>query len=641
MLSTTVPPPVSTPLAATHRRRTTPITKAESWCDGVAMVLLAAPAVCGTWLFGSVRVWSFGPLIVLSLSGALLLMLKALFLRSRPGMCIPPGAVIAAVFLAWAVALVQGAAVPYAARIEILRIASYLFAYVGWTAVADRGDRWKWLTGFLLVSGTLMAWYAMIQHGQESRMVLNIPRPAVYEMRASGAYICPNHFANLLEMLLPLGLALACCGSAGWPLRLLGGYTVVVVLPPLFLTQSRSGWIGAAVGVTTVACVLALRKSARRFFATLFIAPLFIAAASWTVWESSSMVRERVADALRGNIRLQLWQDTFAMIREHPWVGHGPGSYRWVYPHFKRHLTAYLDPIFAHNDYLNTWADYGAAGLVLCIAIVLAFVLGTLLRLRRMEHDRDACMVAGSIGALAAALAHACFDFNLQIFANVHVLIMIAGVTTAGLFSSGTLRPVAAGSRSLVPIRAIGAIVAVLIMVSAAQVVASYAYNRRGDTRRAAMDYDLARGDYELSIRIDPRNWSPYLGMAHLLRARSFWSRDIEARKADAKESEMFYGKALARNPLETSALLGLGKLYAATGDQEKSLAVLEDLVTKVPFHRQHLSELGLQLRRMGRYKEALSRFQEASQVEDSEMIQINIRWLQEKIAGEASMPGP
>ena len=623
-----------------HRRRRAPsIPRSQSIVEGFALTLVAAPAVVGIWLFGAVRTWSFGTLIVLAALGAFTVMLARLIFRGDDGVRIPPGSVFGMLFLAWAIALVRGAAVPYAAWIEVLRIASYVAAYWAWTALSGRGLRWRWLLGCLLVSGTLMAWYALIQHGQESRMVLNLVRPLSYGMRASGAYICPNHFASLLEMLIPLGVALACCPAAGIPMRLLGGYSVLVILPPLFLTQSRSGWIGAVAGLTATVCVLALRKSTKRFLAVLCIAPLVVAVVAWLAWESSPMVRERVADALQGNVRLQLWQDTAEMIRAQPWTGHGPGSYRWVYPQFKRHMTAYLDPQFAHNDYLHTLAEYGAVGLLLCLAIVLAVAIRMLLALRRIDDGKNACLVAGFLGALGAALAHAFFDYNLQIFANVHVLIMIAGVTVAGLYAEGILRPVAVGARWLRPLHLAASLVAMALALFAAQAVASYAYNRRGDTRRTAMDYGAARSDYERAVRLDSRNWSPYLGLAHLLRAQSFWNLDPEARGKEAREAEAFYRESLARNPLETSALLGLAKLHAATGDQEKSLAVLEDLVAEVPFHSLYLTELGLRLRQMGRYQEALSRFLEASQIEDTDMIQINIRWLQEKMAQENLKP--
>lgn len=637
MAPTTPPSPAHTAPnhgPSQHRRRRAPsISRAQSVYEWIALLLLAAPAVVGIWLFGSVRIWSFGSMIVASLAGAVMVLLRPFFFREAEGLRIPPGGWLCFAFLAWACALVRGAAVPYAAWIEVLRIASYVAAYGAWAALAGRGGRWRWLLAGLLLSGTLMAWYAMIQHGQGSRMVLMLERPMVYGMRASGAYICPNHFASMLEMLVPVGLALALCSAAGWPMRLLGGYSVLVALPPLLLSQSRSGWIGVAAGFTVTVCVFALRKSTRRFVAAACIMPLIVGAVAWLAWEFSPMVRERVADAMRGNIRIQLWQDTLAMIRDQPWFGHGPGSYRWVYPHYKHHMTAYLDPQFAHNDYLQTLAEFGAIGLALCAAAALAVFVRYLLALRRMEDDKDVCLVAGFAGALAAALAHACFDYNLQIFANVHVLTMIAGVTAAGLFSSGLFGAVAPGTRRYRFACAVAALVSLLLIVAAAQAVASYAYNRRGDARRVTLAYGAARDDYLLAIRLDAWNGQPYLGMANLLSARSFWNLDREARAAGAREAEGYYREALARNPYETSALLGLGKLYATMGEQEKSLAVLEDLVAKVPYHQLHLAELGLRLREMGRYEEALARFLEASRIGSAEMIDINIRWLQEKIA--------
>ncbi len=631
------PPNAAQPLH--RRRRASSIPRAQSIYDGIALALLAVPAVVGVWLFGSMRVWSFGAMMTFSAAGVLMVLLRGFLFGGAEGMRIPPGGILGVLFLAWAIAISRAAAVPYAAWIEVLRIASYVAAYWAWVALAGRGQRWRWLLGCLLVSGTLMAWYALIQHGQGLRMVLMLERPDVYGMRASGAYICPNHFASLLEMLIPVGLALVFCPSAGIPMRLLGGYSVLVFLPPLFLSQSRSGWIGAVAGLTVTTCLLALRKSTKRFLVVLCIAPLIVAAVAWIAWESSPMVRERVAAALQGDIRLKLWQDTAEMIRDQPWMGHGPGSYRWVYPRFRHHMTAYLDPQFAHNDYLHTLAEYGVVGLLLCLAAVFIVALKSLLALRRIERESDACMVAACIGALAAALAHAFFDFNLQVFANVHVLIMIAGITAAGLFSGGTWQPVPAGSRWVRPAQGVAIIAVAFLLAASVQAVASYGYSRRGDTRSRAMDYGAARSDYERSIRIDDRNWSPYLGLGHLLLTQNFWNRDAESRKAGTREAEAFYRESLARNPLETAALLGLGKLYAVTGDQEKCLAALEDLVAKVPFDSVYLTELGLQLRWMGRYREALSRFQEASRIEDVEMIRINIRLMEEKIAEEATKP--
>ncbi|HEY8240823.1 MAG TPA: O-antigen ligase family protein [Kiritimatiellia bacterium] len=621
-----------------RRRPTPPISRARSVYEWTALVLTGFPALVGPWLFGAVRVWSVAPLILFALAGATLTLLRPVFFPGTEAFRVPRGWFIFVAFALYGAVRAGSAAVPYEAWFEVCRIASYAAVWWTWTELAGRGQRWRILLGLFLLSATCMAWYALVQHSHGSRMVLMVARPEVYGMRASGAYICPNHFANLLEMTAAVGLALACCSSAGALLRMLGGYAAIICLPPLYLTQSRSGWISAAVGLTVAWCVMAWRKSTRTFAVSLVAAPLLVAAAGAAVWSLSPMVQARVADALQGNVRIALWKDTLGMIRDNPAWGHGPGSYRWVFPHFKRHLTAYLDPQFAHNDYLHTLAEYGAVGATLAGAAAMIALFSLLARARKCERERDAALIAGCAGALAASCAHAMFDYNLQIFANVHVLLFFAGLAASSLSWSGQPEPDALPRGAAVSLRVAGLVLAAVVAVVSAQAMASYLLARSGDAFREQLDYEPARGRYASAIRFDPRNWKPYLGMGHLLRLQANWNRDPETRPGQIADARSFYEQTLARNVWQTEASYGLGKLALMEGNDARALATAEELVRKVPYHRFYLTELGLRLREAGRYREALDRFIEAQAMGTTEMIDLNIALLREKIAAEGNV---
>ncbi|HEY8241559.1 MAG TPA: hypothetical protein VIH35_08930, partial [Kiritimatiellia bacterium] len=203
-------------------------------------------------------------------------------------------------------------------------------------------------------------------------------------------------------------------------------------------------------------------------------------------------------------------------------------------------------------------------------------------------------------------------------------------------FAEGVMKPIVVRPSLLRGGQAWAALLVLLLAVGAVRMVASYAFNRRADGERNRMQFDAALADYAMSVRCDGSNWSPCLGMAHLRQIQSFWSLDAEGKRTAAREAETLYQETLHRNPWETDAQFGMSKLYEGTGEKEKSLAVLEDLVARIPHQRAYLSELGLRLRQMGRYEDALKRFEEASRVENTEMIDINIRWLREKL-GEAA----
>ena len=111
------------------------------------------------------------------------------------------------------------AAVPHAAREAALRWGCLLAAGFAWTQLGLREHRWKWVLGVLLAAVALNGLYAWVQHMDGSRMVLWMPRAEQYGLRASGTYLCPNHLANLIALLVPVALVLIALPAAGFPLR--------------------------------------------------------------------------------------------------------------------------------------------------------------------------------------------------------------------------------------------------------------------------------------------------------------------------------------------------------------------------------------------------------------------------------------
>jgi len=193
-----------------HRRKrhVVPVSTRRAVYDWVALsLLLAAPAV-GVFLFGAVRLWSICPLMLLTFMGVTLFWLRPFLAQELRTLKIPIGGIFWLVFLVYGIAMIPRSVVSYDSKIEMLKIASYLGAYWAWTELAAWKNRWRILLGIFLVVVTTIAWYAIIQHAHGSRMVLNLERPEGYGMRASGTYFCPNHFAHLLELALPVAFIL-------------------------------------------------------------------------------------------------------------------------------------------------------------------------------------------------------------------------------------------------------------------------------------------------------------------------------------------------------------------------------------------------------------------------------------------------
>ncbi|HMP76902.1 MAG TPA: O-antigen ligase family protein [Kiritimatiellia bacterium] len=606
--------------------------RSRSLYDWTALALLASGPLLGIWAFGSAPLWAAGPFLGLTLLGAALYLLRPLFFRPAGGMRCPPALPGLALFLLYGALSIPRAAYAFDAGIELMKLAGLALAYQAWSGLAGEQNRWRWLLGFILLSITLMAWYSIILHAQDSRMVLTVERPPQYEMRASGAYICPNHFANLLVMVIPMCLALVVMPAAGGPLRLLAAYALLVVLPPLYWSGSRSAWLGLIAGISVTVALLGLRRGAGRALLLLVVAPLVMGLAGVAAWMLSPLIQERVADALQGNVRINLWRDTLAMIADKPWFGFGPGSYRWVYPHYWHHLKVYLDPEFAHNDYLQLAAEFGLAG-----AILLLGVLGwALLRLVRMirfgDAERGDFLIAGFVGACAACAIHAGFDYNFHVYGNVLTLAALGGITAGILFAGGHLSgpgwiercPRWTSAFALVP---------VLLLALSARAVASHVVTLRGDLLRESTAPDAAITAYRKALRIAPENGAAQRGIGQVLAAQAMWNLDRETKERQVEEAMTAFAAARALNPWDLASLYGVSRLQQSAGNSERALASLRELAERAPHHRDYLVALGLQLRSMQRYAEALDVFERARGMGHTEQIELNIQFLRRRLA--------
>ena len=116
----------------------------------------------------------------------------------------------------------------------------------------------------------------------------------------------------------------------------------------------------------------------------------------------------------------------------------GSGTYL-VYGRKYRTEQMQLDPIYAHNDYLQLLSEYGIVGAVTFLGIFFAvhwrhgWIDARRLGPKRIAISRRLAsnamaMNTGALGALAAYVVHSMFDFNLHIPANVLLLAFVFGI---------------------------------------------------------------------------------------------------------------------------------------------------------------------------------------------------------------------
>jgi O-antigen ligase/Flp pilus assembly protein TadD len=608
------------------------------------MCLLMTPALAGPVIFGAVRIWSIVPLLVLFLAGAAWTALRfATGSRRLPdALVIPPGGLWWGPLLAYLAVRIPFSVSPQTAVFEWSILFSYAAAYWLWAQPEVTWHSWKRMMAVVMVLLSLIALYALVEYFRALQDPLRqtpiqvLWREGKYELRVSGTYICPNHFAALIEIGICFSTAILFLPGAGAILRLLAGYGLLLFLPAMLLTQSRSGWLGSIAGLSTVGLLLLWRKNRKLFFLGLFAIPVLTAAVGVGIWFLSPMVQERVADALSGNIRTHIWADTWDLIRDKPWVGFGGGSFRYVFPRYITKVFAnYLR--YAHNDYLHFAAEYGVVGFFLMAAFALTALVGFLKLAFSAKRATSSVLAIGAVGAVAANLVHAVFDYNLQYFSNNHVLFLLAGVTVGLAARSGESVPAVRSARRAHRAGAGAAALLCLLAIAVSSAIwLSDFWGRRGRDRIRRFDYDAGERIYRRALAVDPLNWNVYTALGDAYRQRARWDRDPAYRVQYGEQALRHYEKALELNPYDVKPRYGMAEIDQVLGRDEEALAILEHIVRDVPGFAFYHVQLGLHLRTMGRTREALERFQKAQALEpEAQVIRMNVELLKKKLRAE------
>jgi O-antigen ligase len=413
----------------------------DGWCERGILALVLAILVFGPIAFGAVGVPQVLVIQALSL-GVLMLWTARVWLSKSYRLLWAPVCWPVLLFVIYAVVryrmLVSENGVEYLARQELILVLIYGLLFFAILNNLSRQESIQIISITLLGLGTLLGLYALYQFLTKSGHVLWAEQYPSYLGRGSGTYICPNHLAGLLEMILPLGLAYTLTGRFHATAKVFLGYASLAVFAGIGVSISRGAW--AATGLALLVFFgLLMRQRGRRLTAVIFVV-LLVGAFAFFVRNLAVLQRRVSITKAENNIdaaRLELWRPAYRMWQDHFWWGVGPAQ-------FDQHFRAYrpddiqMRPQYAHSDYLNTLADWGTVGMVLIGATLGLLGLGVVQSWKYVQRANDlaakrsnrSAFVLGATAALIAALAHAVVDFNMHIPANAIVTIALMALLT-------------------------------------------------------------------------------------------------------------------------------------------------------------------------------------------------------------------
>jgi O-antigen ligase len=186
-------------------------------------------------------------------------------------------------------------------------------------------------------------------------------------------------------------------------------YVVVPVAAwALVVSQTRSAWIGTALGLGALGA-LALLRAPRWAWAALAAGAALVLLVPGGIRSRLTVVDESSRD------RYYMWQAGIDMVMERPVFGQGPGMVEVVYPRFKWPEAPNPRQPHLHNNVLQIAAERGLPGLVFFVWWVGVAFLAALREARQAAAERRGprWAAAGALAALSAVFVAGLFEYNL------------------------------------------------------------------------------------------------------------------------------------------------------------------------------------------------------------------------------------
>jgi O-antigen ligase len=336
---------------------------------------------------------------------------------------------------------------------DTVSIALQYFAYAVLCFLAGqtllRGAQARSLALIFSVYGAALAGFALLQGISSNGKLYWIRQPRsggwIY-----GPYVNHNHYAGLMEMLVPIPLIVSLTRLAPPKVRAVAAATAAIMVGTIFLSGSRGGMLAIVAELVILAALLVKQKRGLR--TAIGIGIFLVIVVGLLVWIGGAELSQRIATAgpghteLSSDIRSYINRDGFRMFLKKPVVGWGLGTFPIVYPEFRTFYTNFFVNE-AHNDYLQLLVEMGLLGFATMLWFVVTLYLKALQKIKNWPSEMSGAVTLACLLGLSGILVHSAVDFNLQIPANAALFYVLCTIAASEPFAKPARKRRAARSK--------------------------------------------------------------------------------------------------------------------------------------------------------------------------------------------------